>query len=41
MTARVSRDTYPHDYRRIAVSNPAAFLSALRQRVPQAEFDPA
>jgi hypothetical protein len=38
-TARLSRDIYPHDYRRLAVSDPRALAASLREKAPQAEYE--
>jgi hypothetical protein len=38
-TARLSRDIYPHDYRRLAVSDPRALTASLREKAPQAEYE--
>lgn len=39
-TARLSPSIYPHDYRRIAVADPDAFIRALRDKAPHAEQEP-
>lgn len=38
-TAPVSRDTYPHTYRQLAVSDPKALAARLREKAPQAEYE--
>lgn len=38
-TAPVSRETYPHKYRCLAVSDPRALAASLREKAPQAEYE--
>ncbi|HEX3969357.1 MAG TPA: hypothetical protein VHW70_15420 [Edaphobacter sp.] len=38
-TAPVSRDTYPHKYRRLAVADPRALAASLREKAPQAAYE--
>jgi hypothetical protein len=38
-TSSLSRDIYPHKYRRFAVADPRALAASLREKAPQAEYE--